>query len=193
EKEAAESGATHLVLGREIGTAKKRFAVGKKEACERPAALSGNGTDGGLVARINVGALVAVDFHGDEMLVDDFRELGVLVGFAVDDVAPVAPDGTDIEEDGLVFGFGAGKSCVAPFVPVDGLMRCGAQVRAGGIFEAVFRMVGQGFSQFEEARNGQLRSFASLRMTARKIRPDQSPAFPHTSKNKTTGRTSRGR
>src|SRR2546421_1973 len=77
EKKAAESGATHLVLGREIGTAKKRFAVGKQEACERPATLSGNGANGRLVARINVGALVAVDFHGDEMLVDDFRELGV--------------------------------------------------------------------------------------------------------------------
>src|SRR5207249_10564709 len=107
EKKAADSGATHLGLGREIGTAKERFAVGKKEACERPAALSGNGTDGGRVARINVGALVAVDSHGDEMLVDDFRELGVLVGIAGDDGAPVAPRGTDIEAAGLVVGCAA--------------------------------------------------------------------------------------
>src|SRR5882762_5993773 len=98
EKNAAESGAAHLVVGREIRAAKKGFAVGKQKTGEGPAALSGNGADSGLVAGVNVGALVAIDLHGDEMFVDDFRDFGVLVAFAVDDVAPVAPDGADIEE-----------------------------------------------------------------------------------------------
>jgi len=80
-------------------------------------------------------------------------------------VAPVAPDRADVEKDGLVFGSGAGKGRVAPFVPVDGLVCGGTQVGAGGVFQAIFGMVGQSRSQFEPAKNGQLRSFASLRMT----------------------------
>jgi hypothetical protein len=123
-----------------------------------------------LIAGVDVGALVAVDFHGDEVFVDDFGDFGVLVAFAVDDVAPVAPDGTDVEEDGLVLGLGAGEGGGAPFVPIDGLVCGGTQVGAGGVFQAVFRMVGQSRSQFEAAKNEQLRSFAALRMTPREKR-----------------------
>src|SRR4029077_13570779 len=66
EKNAAETGAAHLIFGREIGAAEKRLAVGEQKTGERPAALSGDGADGGLVAGVNVGALVAIDFYGDE-------------------------------------------------------------------------------------------------------------------------------
>src|SRR5260370_31051965 len=110
------------MFGREISGPEKWLTVGKKKASERPAALTGNGADGGLVAGIHVGALVAIDFYGNEMFVDDFGDFGVFVAFAVDDMAPVAPNGADIEEDGFVFGFGAGESGFAPFVPVDGLV-----------------------------------------------------------------------
>ncbi len=165
EKNAAESGAPHLVFGREIRSAEEGLAIREQKAGERPAALAGNGADGGLIAGVDVGALVAVDFHGDEVFVDDFGDFGVLVAFAVDDVAPVAPDRADIEEDGLVLGFGAGKGGVAPFVPVDGLVCGGTQIGAGGVFQAVFGMVGQSRSQFEAAKNERLRSFAALRMT----------------------------
>jgi len=95
------------------------------------------------------------------MFVDDFGDFGVFVAFAVDDMAPVAPDRADVEENGLVFGFGAGESGVAPFVPFDGLVGGGTKVGAGGIFQAVFRMVGHGCSQFYLAEIGQLRSVAS--------------------------------
>ena len=143
EQQAAETGAAHLIVGREIGAAEKRFSIGEKKSGERPAALAGDGADGGLIAGIDVGALVAIDFYGDEMFVDDFRDFRIFVAFAVDDVAPVAPDGADVEKDGFVFGFGAREGGVAPFVPVDGLVRGGAQVGAGGIFQAVCGMVGQ--------------------------------------------------
>ncbi len=91
-----------------------------------------------MVAGVDVGALVAIDFDGDEMFVDDFGDFHVFVAFAVDDVAPMAPDRADVEKNGLVFGFGAFERGVAPFVPVDGLVRGGTQIRAGGIFQAVF-------------------------------------------------------
>ena len=143
QKDAAKSGAAHLVVGRKIGAAKKGFAIGKQKAGKRPAALARDGADRGLIARVDVRPFVAVNFHGDEMFVDDFGDFEVLVAFAVDDVAPVAPDRADIEEDRFVFGLGAGEGGVAPFVPVDGLARGRAQIGAGGVFQAVFRMVSQ--------------------------------------------------
>src|SRR6266446_6135293 len=152
KENAAKSGAAHLVLGREIRAAKKRLAVGKQKTGERPAALPGDGADRGLVARVHVGALVAINFYGHKMFVDDFGDFSVFVAFAVDDVAPVAPDGADIEEDGFVFGLGAGKSGVAPFVPVDGLVGGGAQVGAGGIFQAVFGKTAQAGSFHKRGR-----------------------------------------
>src|SRR6267378_3191259 len=173
EKNAAKTGAAHLVFGREIGAAEKRFAIGEQKTGERPAALAGNGADGGLIAGVDVGTLVTVNFYGDEVFVDDLGNFDVLVAFAVDDVAPVAPDGADVEKDGLVLGFGAGKGGVSPFVPIDGLAGGGTQVGAGGVFQAVFGMVCQSRSQFEPAKNGQLRSFASLRMT-----PERSTGLP---------------
>ena len=144
QEDATEAGAAHAVFGREIGAAKKGLAVGKEKTGEGPAALAGEGADGGLVACVHVGALVAIHFDGDEVLVDQGCDLGVLVALTVNDVAPVAPDGADIEEDGLVFGAGPGKDPIAPFVPVDRLMRSGAQVGAGGILEMVLGMCGQG-------------------------------------------------
>ena len=104
EENAFEAGAAHGVFGREIGAAEKRLAVGREERGERPAALSGNGADRGLIARVDVGALVAIHFHGNVKLIDHRRDFGIFVALAVDHVAPVAPDGADIEQDRFAFG-----------------------------------------------------------------------------------------
>ena len=104
EEDAAKTGAAHLVFRWKIRAAEKRFAIGHQEAGERPAALSADGADGGLVAGVHVGAFVAIHFYGHKMFVDDFGDGGVFVAFAVDDVAPVAPDGADVEEDGFILG-----------------------------------------------------------------------------------------
>src|SRR5260370_42144196 len=42
EKDAAKSGAAHLVVGRGIGAAKKRFALGGQKTGEPPAGLAGD-------------------------------------------------------------------------------------------------------------------------------------------------------
>ena len=99
--------------------------------------MSGNRADGGLVAGVDVGAFVAIDFHGDEELVDDRGDFGILVTLAVDDVAPVAPHRADIEQHRLALGARLVEGFFAPFVPVDGLVRGGAQIRAGGVFQAI--------------------------------------------------------
>src|SRR5258708_3148282 len=133
-EDAAEAGPPALILRGKIGAAKKRFAIGHEEAREGPASLPADRADGGLVAGIDVGALVAVDFYGDEMFVDDFGDGGIFVALAVYDVAPVAPYRAYVEEDGFVLALGKTEGICTPFIPVDGLMRRGTQIGAGGIF-----------------------------------------------------------
>jgi hypothetical protein len=90
-----------------------------------------------LIARVDVGTFVAIHFHRNEQAVDEFSDFRILVALAIDDVAPVAPDGADIEENRLVFFARAGERRLAPLEPADGLMRRGAQIRAGGILQAI--------------------------------------------------------
>ena len=71
------------------------------------------------------------------MLVDNCGDLGIFVTLAIDDVAPVAPDRADIEQHRLAFGARFVEGFLAPFVPVDGLVSGGAQIRAGGILQAI--------------------------------------------------------
>ena len=87
-----------------------------------------------MIPCIDVRALVAIHFHGDKILIDNFGDLGILITLAIDDVAPVAPHRADIQKNGLVFGFRTGEGRIAPLVPVDGLVRRGTKVWAGGIF-----------------------------------------------------------
>src|ERR1700683_1257519 len=55
---ALEAGAAVTVGRREIRAAIKRFAIGGKKSGERPAALSADRADRGLVAAVDVGTLV---------------------------------------------------------------------------------------------------------------------------------------
>src|SRR5215469_4187413 len=105
--------------------AEERFAVGQEESGERPAALPADGADGGLIAGVNVGALVAIYLNGDEMLVDDLGDGGIFVTFAIDDVAPVAPDGANVEKDRLIGRLRGTEGLFAPFMPADRLVRGG--------------------------------------------------------------------
>src|SRR5262249_8814379 len=111
-----------LILRREVGSAIKWLAVGCEKSCERPAALSGERTDGKLVAGVDVRTLVAVDFYCDEMFVDDLRHLRIVVRLAIHYMTPVAPHGADIEQDGFVLTLCNGKGLLTPLVPLDGLM-----------------------------------------------------------------------
>jgi len=53
-------------------------------------------------------------------------------------VAPVAPDRADIEQDWFTCRARGFEGWLAPFVPVDRLVRGGAEVGARGIFQAIF-------------------------------------------------------
>src|ERR1700722_16016471 len=53
-------------------------------------------------------------------------------------MAPVAPDGADVEQDGLVFGFRSGEGFVSPLVPIHCLVHCRTKIGTCGPGEAVF-------------------------------------------------------
>ena len=142
KQHALEAGTSVVIVRRKISSTVKRLAVGSEESRQRPAALSADRTDGDLVAAVDVGTLVAIDLHGDETLVDDLRDFGIVVGLAVHDVAPVAPDRADIEQDGLVLALRRGKGVLAPFVPVDGLVHGRTQVGGRRLGERVERLGG---------------------------------------------------
>jgi hypothetical protein len=125
QQNAPKTGPPHLIFRREIRAAKKGLSVWEQEAGQGPAALARDGADGGLITCIDVWALIAIHFHCDKILINNFRDLGILITLAVDDVAPVAPHGANIQKNGLVFGFRASKGRIAPLVPVNGLVRRG--------------------------------------------------------------------
>src|SRR5664279_545176 len=100
---ALETGTAVAILAGEIGAPEEGAAIGCEYRSERPATLSADGRDGGLVAAVNIWAFIAINFDGDEMLIDDASQTRILIGFAIHDVAPVAPYGADVEQDGLVF------------------------------------------------------------------------------------------
>src|ERR1700736_4489599 len=87
------------------------------------------------------------------MFVDNFSDFWIFVAFAVDDVAPVAPYRTDIEQNGFVFRFGLVEYVLAPLIPIDGLVCSGTKIRAGGIFETILRMRGHEKSFFKLKAN----------------------------------------
>ena len=84
--------ARHAVarLGREVGAAVERHALGIEEHVQRPAAVTRHRLHRAHVDRVDVGALLAVHLHGDEVLVHHRGRLRVLEGLVLHHVAPVA-------------------------------------------------------------------------------------------------------
>ena len=83
-----------------------------------------------LVPDVDIGALVPVHLHGDEVVIDDPGDLGILVRLAVDDVAPVAPHGADVEQDRLVLRLRPSERLVAPGIPLHRLVGGGPEIGA---------------------------------------------------------------
>ena len=167
--------------GRQVGAAVEDVSVGGEEDRQRPAAAAGQFGDRGLIPRVDVGPHVAIDLDGNEQLVDERRDVGVLVGLAVHLVAPVAPDRADVEIDRPVELPRQGKDVVAPFLPVDRLLRGRPQVRAGGLGELIAERgrvgLGGGVDRSAAGRQDQSPP-ARGRSNARRIRPDMMRVRP---------------
>jgi len=144
QQDSFEAGTAVVVVGREVSSAVKRFAVRSKKCGQRPAALSADGTYGHLIAAVDVGTLIAIYLYRDEALVYKLGNFRVVVRLAIHDMAPVTPDSADIEQHGLVLALGRGERLFTPFVPLNGLVHGGTQVRGRRAGEGVERLGSHG-------------------------------------------------
>ena len=135
------------VLGREVGAAEERPAVGGQEHRHRPAAAVAEGLQRGHVDLVDVGPLLAVDLDAHEMLVEEPGDLRVHEALALHDVAPVARAVADRQEDRLVLGLGPGERLGAPGIPVDRVVGVEQQVGAGLPGQPVGRRLGFRFGR----------------------------------------------
>ena len=131
-QEGFEAGAAVAVLGGEVGAAKEGLAIGSKKDAHGPATAAGGGLDEHHVDAVDIGAFFAIDFDGDERAIEDFRDSFVLEGLPFHHVAPVTGGISNGEEDGFVFGAGAGEGFFAPGEPVDGVV--GVLEEVGAVF-----------------------------------------------------------
>src|ERR1019366_9021233 len=110
-----------------------------QEHGEGPSSGAGDRRNGKLVAAVDIGTLVAIDFDGDEFTVDDLGDFAALVGLAIHDVAPVTPHRANVQEDGLVLALGGSEGVFAPLVPLDRLVHRRAQIGRRGVGKRVVR------------------------------------------------------
>jgi hypothetical protein len=110
-------------LRRPVRAGVERNAIRREERVQRPAAAAGHRLDRVHVDRVDVRALLAVDFDADKALVHQRRDLGVLERLALHHVAPVARRVADRDEDRLLLGPRPGQRLLAPRVPVDRVVR----------------------------------------------------------------------
>src|SRR5260370_36348894 len=101
---APETGPPALIIRREIRATVKGLAIRKQETGQRPSALSGKGANRGLVAGVDIGALVAVDFHGHKVLVNNFGYFDALVAFSVEQMAQKEQHRAKTKQHRLVLG-----------------------------------------------------------------------------------------
>ena len=124
----AKPGPPEAVVGREVGASKERLAAGIEKYGEGPATLAGQRLDSALVTGIHVGPLVAIHLDAGEAGIQQLGDAGVLVGLPIHHMAPMAPYGTDVEQDGAIASLGLGERLRRPCMPVDRLVRRTAQI-----------------------------------------------------------------
>ena len=113
-----ERGPAIARLGRPVGAADHRLAVGRQEHGQRPAALLAQRMERGHVDVVDIRALLAVDFDVDEQFVHETSRFCVLERLVRHHVAPVAGGVADGEQDRAVAPLGFGQSLRAPRAPM---------------------------------------------------------------------------
>src|SRR5208337_3971951 len=77
------------VRRRKVCSPVKWLAIGSKKRRQRPSTLPGERGHRHLIAAVNIRTLVAIHFHCDVMLVDNGRDLGILIRLAIHHMTPV--------------------------------------------------------------------------------------------------------
>ena len=116
------------VLARDVGHGEKRLLLGRHDDVQRPAAAAGERGAHGHVYAVDIRALLAIDLHGDIVLVQNLSHARVFERFLCHDVAPVARGIPDAEKHGLVLSPRLFKRGFAPGVPIDWVFRVLAEI-----------------------------------------------------------------
>ena len=143
-QQVLESDAPWGVFRRIVSAAVERLQLRREEDAHRPAAVPARRLDVSHVGEIDVGPLLAIDFDGDEVVVDDFRDVFVLKRLTLHDVAPVAGRVAGGEEDWFVLLLRELERLLAPRQPVHGIVRVLEQVGRALLGEGVGKFVGGG-------------------------------------------------
>src|SRR5579859_8229565 len=98
EQNALKSWPSIMIFRRKISAAEKGTAIRCEKSGQRPSTLAADRLYRSLIAAIDVRTLVAIDLYRNVLLVDDFRDLGILVRLPIHHVAPVAPHCAHVEQ-----------------------------------------------------------------------------------------------
>ena len=137
KQNALKSGASPAIVRRKVGATEERTSIRGKKCGEWPSTLPADSLNGRLIAAVNIRALVAVYFNGNVIFINELRDLGILVRFAIHYMAPMAPDRPNIEQHRLVLALGLLEGIGAPLMPFDRLMHGRTQIRGRRIRERV--------------------------------------------------------
>lgn len=126
-----EGGHAVAGLGREVRAEVEGFGLGRQEDGHRPATLASRGLHGLHVHGVDVGPLLTVDLHRDEVRVEVVGDGRVLEGLVGHHVAPVARGVADAEQHGDAASAGLLERLRRPRPPVDGVVSVLKQIGRG--------------------------------------------------------------
>ena len=122
---------------REVGAAPEGKGIRGKEHGEGPSSLFAEAVEGRHVDAVYIGALFAIDFDIDEVLVHKVGSHRVFKTFVGHDVAPVAGGVADGKQNGLVAFLGFPESLFTPSHPVYWIILVLKEIGAGFLTEEV--------------------------------------------------------
>ena len=120
-----------------VRTREERLAVRSGPHRHRPTPVAGQGLGRRHVHGVDVGTLLPVHLHRDDVGIEVGSHRSVLERLVRHHVAPVAGRVADRDQDGDVAALGLGERLGPPLPPVDRVARVLAQVGAGRCREAV--------------------------------------------------------
>ena len=130
------------LLGK-VGAAPERSAVGHQEQGQRPAGRQVEDQGRRLELAVQVGALLPVDENRREEAVDEGRRFRVFITFPLHDMAPVAGQIANRQQDRLAAFCRLGQGLRRPGPPMDRIGGMQLKVGAGFRAEPVMGRIGQ--------------------------------------------------
>jgi len=124
-------------LIRKIGARVKRLSVWREKDRHGPAATTGHRIDGLHVDAVDIGTLLAIDLHVDEVRVHLFGRHLVFERLVRHHVAPVTSRVADAEQNRFVLFFREPHRLLAPWIPIDRVVDVLKQIGAGLVLEMI--------------------------------------------------------